>query len=160
MVRPAGRACANAHVHPRPRPCPRPCPWPRPRPRPRLCVLRIQVAAAKAAPLLASIAKQHEVVLTHGNGPQVGQLALERTASFDVLGAESQGQIGMILASALAGAGLLTAPILSQVLVDSENDPAFNNPTKFVGGMMTKDEAQGNAGACCTRTPPCSLCVA
>ena len=102
-----------------------------------------QVSAQKAAPLLREIAEEHEVVLTHGNGPQVGQLALERSASFDVLGAESQGQIGIILASALSGVGVRSAAVLTQVLVDSENDPAFQDPTKFVGPIYTHQEAQG-----------------
>jgi len=104
-----------------------------------------QVSAQKAAPLLREIAEEHEVVLTHGNGPQVGQLALERSASFDVLGAESQGQIGIILASALSGVGVRSAAVLTQVLVDSENDPAFQDPSKFVGPIYTHQEAHGLA---------------
>lgn len=103
-----------------------------------------QISARQAAPLLAKLAETFEVVLTHGNGPQVGQLALERSATFDMLGAESQGQIGHILASALEGAGIRTAAVLSQVLV-SEEDPAFNDPTKFVGGIMTEAEAKSKA---------------
>jgi hypothetical protein len=54
--------------------------------------------------------------LTHGNGPQVGELALERAAaSFDVLGAESMGQIGYVLAQAMSSAGCTAVPILTQV---------------------------------------------
>lgn len=80
--------------------------------------------------------------MTHGNGPQVGELALERAAaSFDVLGAESMGQIGYVLAQAMQSAGCTAVPILTQVVVDQYSD-AFKDPTKFVGPIYGSTEAQ------------------
>ena len=102
-------------------------------------------AAMEAAPTLKMLAQQHQVVLTHGNGPQVGALALERkTATLDCLGAESQGQIGLIFSQALGTVGMPAAPIVTQVRVDPA-DPAFQNPTKYVGPVYTKDEAEALA---------------
>ena len=102
-------------------------------------------AAMEAAPTLKMLAQCHQVVLTHGNGPQVGALALERkTATFDCLGAESQGQIGLIFSQALGTLGLTSAPIVTQVRVDPK-DPAFSNPTKYVGPVYTQDEAEALA---------------
>jgi carbamate kinase len=81
-------------------------------------------------------------VLTHGNGPQVGELALERAAAtFDVLGAESMGQIGYVLAQAMQSVGCTAVPILTQVVVDQFSD-AFKDPTKFVGPIYGSVEAQ------------------
>ena len=69
----------------------------------RLTIENMLKAAAEMAPTIASLHAEHEIVLCHGNGPQVGELALERSnATFDVLGAESMGQIGYVLAQALA----------------------------------------------------------
>ena len=66
--------------------------------------------------------------LLKGNGPQVGELALERSAAtFDVLGAESVGQIGYVLSQAMASVGLIAAPIVTQVVVDPQSE-AFRNP--------------------------------
>ena len=80
--------------------------------------------------------------MTHGNGPQVGELALERAAaSFDVLGAESMGQIGYVLAQAMSSAGVTAVPILTQVVVDAFSE-AFKNPTKYVGPIYGSTEAQ------------------
>jgi len=85
-------------------------------------------AAADMAPTIKALADEHEVVLTHGNGPQVGELALERSAAtFDVLGAESTGQIGYVLAQAMASVGLTAAPIVTQVVVDPQHE-AFRSP--------------------------------
>jgi carbamate kinase len=92
--------------------------------------------------------KGHELVLTHGNGPQVGFLAIEADAArsivppppLDVLVAESQGQIGYLLAQALTaqfameGRQRAIAVVLSQTVVDPA-DPAFDAPTKPVGPM-------------------------
>ena len=83
--------------------------------------------------------------MTHGNGPQVGELALERSAAtFDVLGAESVGQIGYVLAQALSSVGTTAIPIVTQVVVDPA-DPAFRNPTKFVGPVYGPKEAHALA---------------
>jgi carbamate kinase len=111
----------------------------------RLTIENMLKAAADMAPTIALLASEHEVVLTHGNGPQVGELALERSAAtFDVLGAESMGQIGYVLAQALSSVGCHAIPILTQVVVDPM-DPAFRNPTKFVGPVYGPKEAHALA---------------
>ena len=72
-------------------------------------------------------------------------MALERSAaSFDVLGAESMGQIGYVLAQALQSAGCTAIPILTQVVVDQYSD-AFKDPSKFVGPIYGSIEAQALA---------------
>lgn len=100
----------------------------------------------------------HELVLTHGNGPQVGFLAIEADAArdtvppppLDVLVAESQGQIGYLLAQALAaqlameGRTRSIAVLLSQTIVDPD-DPAFGAPSKPVGPMYDEATARGLA---------------
>lgn len=102
--------------------------------------------AERAARSLAPIARDHDVVITHGNGPQVGLLALESGTSgvaapypLDVLGAESQGMVGYLLAVALRNAlpGRPLATVLTEVEVDPD-DPAFRNPTKPVGPVLTE----------------------
>jgi carbamate kinase len=103
-----------------------------------------------AAPALASVAVEHQLVLSHGNGPQVGLLALQAAAyedveayPLDVLGAQTEGMIGYVLEQEL---GNLLPPevpfatILTMVEVDP-NDGAFSDPTKFVGPVYAKDEA-------------------
>jgi carbamate kinase len=107
----------------------------------RLTIENMLKAAADMAPTIAALAKEHQVVLTHGNGPQVGELALERSAAtFDVLGAESMGQIGYVLSQALHSVGCQAVPILTQVVVDPSSD-AFREPTKFVGPIYGAKEA-------------------
>jgi len=97
------------------------------------------------APTIAELCRGHELVLTHGNGPQVGELALERSAAtFDVLVAESVGQIGYVLSQALASVGCHAVPIVTQVVVDPA-DAAFRNPTKFVGPVYGPKEAHALA---------------
>ena len=104
-------------------------------------------AAAKA---LAPLARDHELIVCHGNGPQVGLLALETEADpalsrpypLDVLGAQTQGMIGYWLTQALQNAGV-PAPVVavvSQTLV-ADDDPSFAAPTKFIGPVY--DEARG-----------------
>ncbi len=96
--------------------------------------------AVAAAASLAAAADEHELVVTHGNGPQVGLLALEAEAyeavppyPLDVLGAETQGMVGYVLAQALANASARTvATVLTQVVVDAD-DPAFALPSKPIG---------------------------
>jgi len=98
-------------------------------------------AAADMAPTITALARDHELVLTHGNGPQVGELALERSAAtFDVLGAESMGQIGYVLAQALSSAGCQSVPIICQVVVDPTSD-AFKDPSKLIGPIYGAKEA-------------------
>ena len=104
----------------------------------------------EAASALAAVATRHEVVVTHGNGPQVGLLALEADAykgvtpyPLDVLGAESQGMIGYLLVQALQNElpDREVVALLTQVAVDSA-DPAFAHPTKPIGPVYSEREAR------------------
>lgn len=102
---------------------------------------------------LKSILHDNIVTMVHGNGPQVGLLALQSASyaketgleqiQLDVLDAESEGQIGYLLEQEIQpflapNQGMVT--VLSQILVDP-NDTAFQNPTKFIGPVLTKEEA-------------------
>lgn len=99
-------------------------------------------AAMDAAHNIKTIAQKYQLILTHGNGPQVGALALERkNTTFDVLGAESQGQIGLVFSQALGTVGQIAVPIVTQVRIDTTDD-AFKNPTKFIGQVYDKPEAE------------------
>jgi carbamate kinase len=110
-----------------------------------------QANAVRAVEALAPLAEGNELVLTHGNGPQVGLLALESAADtaltepypFDVLGAQTQGMIGYWLLQALQNAlpGRQVAAIVNQTLV-SASDPAFDKPTKFVGPVYDEQGAR------------------
>ena len=105
----------------------------------------------KAAPALATIAAAHELVLSHGNGPQVGLLALQAAAytdaepsPLDVLGAQTQGMIAYVLEQELRNCFPPTerfATVMTMVEVDKD-DPAFANPTKFVGPIYAEGQAQ------------------
>lgn len=105
---------------------------------------------------LAPLARRHQLVVTHGNGPQVGILANESAADptlstpypLDVLGAETQGMIGYWLLQAWENAlpGREVASVLCQTVVDPD-DPAFGAPTKFVGPVYTEDDAKQQAAA-------------
>ncbi len=104
-----------------------------------------------AARALAPIAERHNLVLAHGNGPQVGLLALQAAAykdvepyPLDVLGAQSQGMIAYMVEQELGNLLPFEKPlatILTMVEVDLD-DPAFENPTKFVGPVYTNEEAE------------------
>jgi carbamate kinase len=104
----------------------------------------------KAVPALASVAGKHQLVLSHGNGPQVGLLALQAAAfaevepyPLDVLGAQTEGMIGYVLEQELGNLLPFEVPfatILTMVEVDP-SDPAFSDPTKFVGPVYDKEEA-------------------
>ena len=110
----------------------------------------------QAAPALALIAADHELVLSHGNGPQVGLLALQAAAygdaepsTLDVLGAQTQGMIAYLLEQELRNYFPPTerfATILTMVEVD-QDDPAFAKPTKFVGPIYPEGQAQKLAEA-------------
>jgi carbamate kinase len=116
--------------------------------RPDAAIQRRHVAAAAAA--LAPLAASHQLVLCHGNGPQVGVLALEsstdpaltRPYPLDVLVAQTQGMIGYWLVQELRNAGVVgrLACVLSQTVVD-EFDPAFRAPSKFIGASYDKASA-------------------
>jgi carbamate kinase len=103
----------------------------------------------RAVRAVADVARRHEVVVTHGNGPQVGLLALQAEAyrdvapyPLDVLGAESEGMIGYLLEQELMNAlpGRPVATLLTQVTVDAA-DPAFTRPSKPIGPVY--DEPAG-----------------
>jgi carbamate kinase len=105
---------------------------------------------AIAAHAIAPLAAEHELVVTHGNGPQVGLLALQALAyeavppyPLDVLGAESEGMIGYLLEQALETElpDRRVATLLTQTVVSSR-DPAFLAPTKPIGPMYQEDEAR------------------
>lgn len=111
--------------------------------------------AALAAAAVAALAREHAVVVTHGNGPQVGLLALQAAAlsgaaswPLDVLGAESEGMIGHELTLALRNelAGRPLATLLTQVEVDA-GDPAFAAPAKPIGPLYGRAEAERLAAA-------------
>ncbi|HYI16438.1 MAG TPA: carbamate kinase [Thermomicrobiales bacterium] len=103
-----------------------------------------------AARALAPVAERHELVISHGNGPQVGLLALQSEAyrdvepyPLDVLGAETEGMIGYMLEQELGNLVPFDVPLatlLTMIEVDP-NDPAFDNPTKFVGPVYDKPDA-------------------
>jgi carbamate kinase len=111
----------------------------------------IKVAADAIAPLAAD----HSIVVVHGNGPQVGLLALQADSyqgaepyPLDVLDAGTQGMIGYLIQQELRS--LLppdkqVATLLTMIVVDPD-DPAFTNPAKFVGPVYTKDAADVLAG--------------
>jgi carbamate kinase len=103
-----------------------------------------------AAHALAPVAQRHELVISHGNGPQVGLLSLQANAyhdvepyPLDVLGAQTEGMIGYVLEQELGNLLPFEVPlatILTMVEVDPA-DPAFNNPTKFVGPVYERSTA-------------------
>jgi len=108
-----------------------------------------RIAAQALAPLCAG----HDVVITHGNGPQVGLLALQEIAwpgedaPLDVLGAETEGMIGYMIEQELGNVLPPDRPIatmLTMVEVDPD-DPAFDDPTKFIGKTYTEAEAKSEA---------------
>ena len=104
----------------------------------------------RAVTALAPLADGHELVMTHGNGPQVGVLALQSASDprlttpypFDVLGAQTQGMIGYWLLQGLQNrlSDRHVAAVINQTLVDVA-DPAFADPTKFVGETYDRHEA-------------------
>ncbi|KJS65014.1 MAG: carbamate kinase [Pseudomonas sp. BICA1-14] len=108
-----------------------------------------------AAQGLAAIVRDgHDLVITHGNGPQVGLLALQGAAykpdeayPLDMLGAETEGMIGYVIEQELENAlnhDRPVATLLTQVVVD-QHDPAFDNPTKFIGPVYERAEAESRA---------------
>ncbi len=115
-------------------------------------VQRANVRAA--APALAAIAREHQLVLSHGNGPQVGLLALQAAAyqevepyPLDVLGAQTQGMIGYVLEQELGNLLPFEVPfatLLTMIEVDPA-DPAFDDPTKFVGPVYDRAGADALA---------------
>ncbi|AGB03944.1 carbamate kinase [Aciduliprofundum sp. MAR08-339] len=114
-------------------------------------MLRARETAEAIYPLFES----YKVVITHGNGPQVGAILLQNENSrnvvppmpLDVCGAMSQGEIGYFLAQSFyevirnKGIDKSVVAILTRVIVD-EKDPAFKNPTKPIGPFYTEEEAK------------------
>jgi carbamate kinase len=103
-----------------------------------------------AANALAPVAAQHQLVVGHGNGPQIGLLALqgaaygkEATYPLDVLGAQTEGMIGYLIEQELGNLLPFERPfatLLTMIEVDPD-DQAFGNPTKFIGPVYGKDDA-------------------
>jgi carbamate kinase len=103
-----------------------------------------------AAQALAPVARAHQLVISHGNGPQVGLLALQDAAyepdenfPLDVLGAETEGMIGYMIEQELGNLLPFEVPLatlLTMVEVDP-GDPAFRDPTKFVGPVYERSDA-------------------
>lgn len=106
--------------------------------------------AARAAAALAPLAARHELVLTHGNGPQIGLLALERDADalcgpypLDMLDAETEGMLGYLLQQEVGNVlapGRPCVTVLTQVEVAAD-DPAFAAPDKPIGAVYVHEEA-------------------
>lgn len=119
---------------------------------------QIEAVRRTAKPIVDLVEEGHEVVISHGNGPQVGMINLAMDVAsksaaatpempFPECGAMSQGYIGYHLQNAIReellnrGLDNPVSTIITQVLVD-KNDPAFENPTKPVGAFYTKEEAE------------------
>jgi carbamate kinase len=110
-----------------------------------------RVNVKRAAQAMADVAREHSIVITHGNGPQVGLLALQSAAytevepyPLDALGAQTEGMIGYLIEQELGN--LLPyeqhiATILTMIEVD-QSDPAFQKPTKPIGPVYTREEAE------------------
>jgi carbamate kinase len=105
--------------------------------------------AALAASALAPLARTHDLVVTHGNGPKVGMLLMESGAAgsgtaapLDVLGAESEGMIGYLLEQALRAElpGREVAVVVTQTVVDP-HDPALRVPSKPIGPLYGRADA-------------------
>ncbi len=105
--------------------------------------------------LVELLRRGYRLVITHGNGPQVGAILLQQEAATDQVppmplhacGAMSQGLIGYMIQQSMinelkrAGMDVPVATVVTQVLVDRE-DPAFHNPTKFIGPWYPEEEAK------------------
>jgi carbamate kinase len=103
--------------------------------------------ARRAARALAPLARAHTLIITHGNGPQVGLLAMESAEGapypLDVLGAETEGMIGYVLEQELGNVmgSSKVATLLTRTEV-SADDPACASPTKFIGPVYSRERAQ------------------
>lgn len=116
----------------------------------------VQLAAARdAARQIAAVLRTHRVVVTHGNGPQVGLLALMGEAydevepyPLDLLDAESEGQLGYVIEMEIdnASEGRDTVAVVTRVEVDP-GDPAFEHPTKFIGPSYDERSARDIASS-------------
>lgn len=116
---------------------------------------QLKVIKESSKQLVEIIKQGYQIVIAHGNGPQVGRIVLQNEAAnditpampLDVCGAMSQGMIGYHLQQGLRelllenGIDKLPVSLITQVLVD-KNDPGFKNPTKPIGPFYTKEEAE------------------
>jgi carbamate kinase len=112
---------------------------------------QLESARPVAEAVLALRREGHQVVLTHGNGPQVGTLMLQHAMGepqvpalpLHALGAMTQGNLGYLLQTSIGeiDPAAPTATILTRVRVD-DDDPAFDNPTKPVGPFYTEEAAR------------------
>jgi len=106
---------------------------------------------------IAKLSQKYKIVITHGNGPQVGNLLLQQESCdavpkmpLEIIGAMTQGQIGYMIESSLDTAFMEMGEsgqqhfvtLITYVVVD-ENDPGFQNPTKPIGPFYTAEEAKG-----------------
>ena len=109
-------------------------------------------AIRKTAKILADVARHHKILITHGNGSQIGNLLLQQHGSkfkksLDVLGSQTQGEIGYLLQqyieNYLSGEHKFRViTLITQVLVDSR-DKAFRNPTKPIGPFYPRSKGKG-----------------
>jgi len=106
---------------------------------------------------MAKLSQEYKIVITHGNGPQVGNLLLQQESCdtvpkmpLEIIGAMTQGQIGYMIESSLDTAFMEMGKneqqhfvtLITYVVVD-ENDPGFQNPTKPIGPFYSEEEAKG-----------------
>ncbi len=108
-------------------------------------------AVRAASGVLAEVAAEHQLVVTHGNGPQVGLLAMQAAAydpdndvTLDLLDAESAGMVGYVIEQELGNRlpeDRSAVTVLTSTLVD-RSDPAFENPTKFIGPVYDSEAAR------------------
>jgi carbamate kinase len=108
--------------------------------------------------LMSLVERGYDLVITHGNGPQVGNLLLQQEASpegvpampLDVLVAQTEGSLGYIMQQALLNElrerkiGRYVVTVVTQVVVDPDDD-AFQNPTKPIGPFLSREDAEGRA---------------
>lgn len=107
--------------------------------------------ARLAAKAIAPLVPHHEIVVAHGNGPQVGLLALQADAyrevepyPLDILGAETEGMIGYLIEQELSNMlpeDTVLATLLTRIEIDPK-DPGFQDPTKFVGPLYDEEQAR------------------
>lgn len=124
--------------------------------KPATADVQLQACRKTAVSIVDIIEKGYDVVLAHGNGPQVGNILLQNEASdsdktpampFDVCGAMSQGEIGYWLQQAIGdeirkrGIEKHVCTVITQVVVDKDDD-AFKNPTKPIGPFYTKEQSE------------------
>jgi carbamate kinase len=111
---------------------------------------------ATACAQLALLAEEHELLISHGNGPQIGLLALEEAAytevedyPLDVLGAETQGMIGYLVEQEMGNRLPEEKPVatLLTMIEVHLDDPAFTEPTKPIGPVYSPEEAEALAAA-------------